>query len=153
MTETIDEKAAVDWAECPLMPWKESQIKNAARAALRWREERDEKQARIELMESWIPVERAETRALQARIAELEATVESAKRWCACGDSIEQDGACGTCFASKDSELDRVRAERDAAIKRAEEAEFRLLTAMHEFAVEISGCCQRLISKAEARHE
>jgi hypothetical protein len=48
MTETIDEKAAVEWCLDPLfgedesISWTAERIENAARAALKWRQERDE---------------------------------------------------------------------------------------------------------------
>jgi hypothetical protein len=111
MTE-IDDKAAVAWCDHLLKGRYliNGNDRNAARAALKWRQEAEAAEYAVASAKAW--KERGER--AEARIAELEAERD---RWAGAIDSIraERDAIEETCI--------KAEKERDAAIKRAEEVE------------------------------
>lgn len=161
----FDEAEAVQWAEiviasvqgreAPLSPMLREQV-NAARAALRWRERLAAALARIvELEQSARAYEHevmtgrneqhdrlvAERDRLKERIAELEAQAipERLKVMCKCGDEIGPESLVSLCAPCADT----IEAERDAAIKRADEAE----GALRELAANVRGECPSLLNE------
>jgi len=177
MTETIDEKAAVEWCEATsardsIDYYRSTSEMNAARAALKWRDERDEYKATSDRFEAeseqkgadlmaceaaleeatGIAVElESENKAMQARIAELEQKIKVSRM-------LNELAETQLAAAKATARAENAEAERDAAIKRAEEAEEAIyaywLHPSYEWR-KVSDLCNKIAlrKETEARHE